>query len=201
LRLQASVERATRGRAYGRLATVRTRRRDTGRKAAAEAVAACLVDDDAEVYNLTEAAVRENPLTAALNVTALAAEAVVELAAARRVPPGQVLRSLTTGQFDKVDQDLRRQRTLQVVYPASMDDYDWAMTEAKGWIEIAIRSAEGEKAITFYDPVRLAQEVANAMTGPGYFAESAVVVVPAVTREAIEAVVARMARSGPADIG
>jgi hypothetical protein len=118
---------------------VRTRRRDAGRKAAAEAVAACLVDDDAEVYNLTEAAVQENPLTAALNMTALAAEAVAELAAARRVPPEQVLRSLTAGQFNKADHEVGRQQTLQVVHPASMDDYDWAITEAKGWIEISIR--------------------------------------------------------------
>jgi hypothetical protein len=164
-------------------------------------VAACLADADAEVYNLTEAAVRENPLTAALNLTALAAEAVAELAAARTVPPEQVLRSLSAGQFDKADDDLDRQRTLQVVYPALMDDHDWAMTEAKGWIEIAVRSIEGEKAITFYDPVRLAQQVADAMTGSGYFAESTVVVVPTVTREAIEAVIARMAESGFADIG
>ncbi|GAB7047301.1 hypothetical protein JCM9534A_24270 [Catenuloplanes indicus JCM 9534] len=34
----------------------------------------------------------------------------------------------------------------------------------------------------------------NAMTGPGYFAESAIVVISAVTRAAIEAVVARTAK-------
>lgn len=135
-------------------------------------------------------------MTTALNLTALAAEAVAELAATRKVQPEQVLRSLTAGQFGKAEL-----RTLQVAYPASMDDYDWAMTEAKGWIEIAVRSIEGDTAITFYDPVRLAQEVNNAMTGRGYFAESTIVVVPAVTREAIEAVIARMARSGFADIG
>jgi hypothetical protein len=185
---------------YGRLTTVRARRRDVGREAAAKGVAACLADDDAEVYNLTEAAIQENALTAALNLTALAAEAVAELAATRKVQPQQVLRSLTEGQFDTANHSLGRQLAMQAVYPASMDDYDWAMTEAKGWIEITVRSTEGEKAITFYDPARLAQEVQGAMTESGYFAESAVVVVPTVTREAIEAVIARLARSGFTDI-
>jgi hypothetical protein len=164
-------------------------------------VAACLVDDDAEVYNLTEAAVRENPPVAALNLTVLAAEAVADLAVTRGVPPEQVLRSLTAAQFDKADHDLDRQRTLRVVYPASMDDHDWAMTKAKGWIEIAVHSSDGEKGIAFYDPIRLAQEVQDAMTGPGYFAESTVVVVPVVTRKAIEAVIARMAGSAFGDSG
>jgi len=175
----------------GRLVTVRVWRRDAGRETAAKGVAAYLADDDAEVHNLTEAAVRENALIAALNLTALAAHAVAELATTRKLKPEQVLRSLMEGPPDAAKHSPGR-HAAQVVYPAAMDDYDWAMTEAKGWIEVIVRSSEGEKAITFYDPARLAQEVRDAMTGPGIFADSAVVVVPKVTREAIEAAIARM---------
>ncbi|MEU4220638.1 hypothetical protein [Actinoplanes sp. NPDC026623] len=81
-----------------------------------------------------------------------------------------------------------------------MDDFDWAMTETKGWIEITVQWAGRRKRVTFYDPARLAQEVQSAVAQPGYFAESAVVVLPAVTREAIEAVVAQLAQRRFADI-
>ncbi len=83
---------------------------------------------------------------------------------------------------------------------------DGAWDEDRAGIEVvetleSLGAAFTGAGSTFYDPARLAQEVDNAMTGPGYFAESTVVVVPAVTREAIEAAIARMARSGLADIG
>lgn len=174
------------------------RRREAGREAAVKSVAACLADDDAEVHNLTGAAVREDALTAALQLTALVADAVVELAALRNVQPEEVLQSLTEGRPDTTNHRREHpQLTVQVVYPATMDEYDWAMTEAKGWIEVTVRSTEGVNRITFYDPVRLAQEVQDAMKQPpGYFTESAVVVVPTVTKGAIEAVIAHMTGDG-----
>ena len=70
------------------------RQRAAQRQAAVDAVAAYLVDDDAEVYNLTEQAVREDPLAMALNLTALAAKAVQALAAVTERSPDDVLRSL-----------------------------------------------------------------------------------------------------------
>jgi hypothetical protein len=82
-----------------------------------------------------------------------------------------------------------------------MDEYDWAMTEAKGWIEVTVRWAGGEKVITFYEPTRLAQEMRRALAERGYFAEQASVVVPTLTKEAIEAVVELMARHDFVDIG
>ncbi|WP_306214625.1 hypothetical protein [Actinoplanes sp. RD1] len=163
-------------------------------------MAAYLADDDAGVYNLIEAAVREDAVTAALHLTGLAADAVAELAAATKTRPAQVLRSLVQGPLSSVNHSPKRQPEVQIVYPGAMDEHDWAMTEAKGWIEITLRSAEGDRTIPFYDPVRLAQDVVDATTGTGYFAASAVVVIPAVTREAIEAVVARIAERGYTDI-
>jgi hypothetical protein len=167
---------------------------------AAKGVAAYLADDDAEVYNLTEAAVQKNALTAALNLTALAAEAVAELAATRGLEAQQILQALTTGQLDTANHGFDPEPAAQVIYPSSMDDYDWYMTESKGWIEVTVQWATRRKTITFYDPTRLAQEVQSAVTRSGYFAESAVVVLPAVTKEAIEAVVAQMAQRRFADI-
>ena len=47
---------------------------------AAEGVRAYLLDEDADLYNITDAAVTEDPLAAAWNLTALAAAAVEVLA-------------------------------------------------------------------------------------------------------------------------
>jgi hypothetical protein len=71
----------------------RTNQADT-RRAAVKAVAAYLADEDAEVYNITEAAVREDAVVAALNLTALAAAAVTALAETTGRSPFEVLRSL-----------------------------------------------------------------------------------------------------------
>ncbi|GAA2909249.1 hypothetical protein Acy02nite_88740 [Actinoplanes cyaneus] len=179
---------------------MRARRENDDREVAAKGVAAYLADDGAKVYNLTEAAVQKNALTAALNLTALAAEAVAELAATRGLESQQILQALTTGQLDTADHGSVPEPAAQVIYPASMDDYDWAMTETKGWIEITVQWDARRKTITFYDPTRLAQEVQSAATRSGYFAESAVVVLPAVTKEAIEAAIAQMAQRHFADI-
>ncbi|MGC4897278.1 hypothetical protein [Micromonospora sp. DT31] len=179
-----------------------------GRQAAVESVAACLADDDAEVYNLIQAAVQENALAAALNLTALAADAVIELAASRAGEPEQILRSLgqeKTGlaySSDPANDNPHPTQpgAVQVVYPASLDDHNWALVESQGWIEVVVRWSGHEKAVTFYDPTRLAQEVQSAITMPGYFAERAVTVVPTVTREAIEDAVALMAQRDFADV-
>ena len=163
-------------------------------------MAAYLADDEAEVHNLTKAAVQKNALTAALHLTALAADAVAELAATRGLESQQILQALTAGQLDTAEHGSALEPAPQVVYPSSMDENDWVMTETKGWIEITVQWATRRKTIAFYAPTRLAQEIQSAATRSGYFAESAVVVLPAVTKEAIEAVVAHMARRRFADI-
>ena len=90
-------------------------------------------------------------MTAGLQLTALAADAVVELAALRNVQPEEVLQSLTEGRPDTMNHRREHpQLAVRVIYPATMDEYDWAMTEAKGWIEVTVRSPEGVKGITFH---------------------------------------------------
>lgn len=170
-------------------------------------MAAYLADEDAEVYNITDAAVQEDALTAALNLTAVAAAAVTALAAATGGSPDEVLRSLQhegLRDFSRRPDPARPRSGLpaavQIIYPDAMDDHDWAMTETKGWIEVTVRWAGGEHTVTFYDPIRLAQTVQTVLTQPGYFAERALVVVPKLTRDAIESTVAAMTRNDFVDV-
>jgi hypothetical protein len=163
-------------------------------------VAAHLADEDAEVYNIIAAAIEEDALATALNLTALAAEAITALAATTARDPHDILRSLRRQSSeqpapprDPADDGAGSPPEVQVVYPDVMDDYDWAVTGDKGWIEVMVRWARGEKTITFYDPSRLAQEVQRATAQRGYFAEPTVAVVPYLTKEAIEAAVTIMA--------
>jgi hypothetical protein len=81
---------------------------------------------------------------------------------------------------------------LHIVYPVEMDEYAWWETERKGWIEVTVRWASGERAITFYDPTRLLQSVSAELARHSYFAER-IVVVPSVTRSALESAVSAMA--------
>jgi hypothetical protein len=73
------------------------RKRAATRRAAVEGVAAYLADEDADVYNITDAAVREDAMGAALNLTALAAAAVTALAEATGRTPLEALRSIDHG--------------------------------------------------------------------------------------------------------
>ncbi|WP_444947609.1 hypothetical protein [Micromonospora ureilytica] len=169
------------------------------RHASQEGVAAYLANEDAEVYNVTDAAVKRDALAAALNLTALTADAVTALAAVTKRDPHEVLRTLqspssghlaageaTSGGSDSPP-------GVRIVYPDAMDESDWSMTESTGWIEITVHWAGSKKAITFYDPTRLSQEVQSALAESGYFVERAAVIVPTLSKEAIEAVVALMA--------
>ncbi|MEU5931166.1 hypothetical protein [Micromonospora sp. NPDC047187] len=152
------------------------------------------------------AAVKEDALAAALNLTALTADAVTALAAVTERDPHEVLRTLQSPSSGQLVPRAATSGTsdsppgLQIVYPDAMDENDWSMTESKGWIEITVHWAGSEKAITFYDPTRLSQEVQSALAESGYFVERAAVVVPTLSQQAIEAVVALMARRNFVDI-
>ena len=68
-------------------------------KPAVGVVAAYLADQDADVYNITNGALRQDALTAALNLTALSAAAVTALAAATGHTPRDTLRSIEEAGF------------------------------------------------------------------------------------------------------
>lgn len=147
------------------------------RRAALEGVAAYLADEDADVHNVTDAAIREDAQAAALHLTALAADAVTALAGVSGRDPQDVLRTLrrhSSGRLvsaEAASDGSALPSGVQVIYPEGMDGYDWAMTEAKGWIEVTVRWSGGERAVTFYDPTRLGQEVRDAVAESGHFVE------------------------------
>jgi hypothetical protein len=68
--------------------------------------------------------------------------------------------------------------------PDGYDEYDWRDVEAKGWLESAKVWRDGrEYSVAFYDPVRLAQEVASDLSRGRYFSAERLLVVPSVTVE------------------
>ena len=85
--------------------------------------------------------------------------------------------------------------TFQVVFPKWYDDRGEWEAEAKGWLDgVEVHFANGEvKPLFFYDPVRLAQDLdAEAKLGKPYIAYPGLIVIPAITREAILSVVAKL---------
>ncbi|MDG4831562.1 hypothetical protein O7627_19980 [Solwaraspora sp. WMMD1047] len=64
---------------------------DSAYQAAVRGVAAYLADEDADVYNIADAAVRDNGVAYALNLTALAATAIAALAAKTGRTPMEAL--------------------------------------------------------------------------------------------------------------
>ena len=83
-----------------------------------------------------------------------------------------------------------------LIWPDDFDSSSW-LIESKGWfvgLEIVV---EGKTLRpTFYDPVRLAQDVACEIDHAGVFAERCVVVVARVTRGTIESTIADLAETG-----
>ena len=82
-----------------------------------------------------------------------------------------------------------------------MDDFDWAMQEAKGWLEVTVTWDGGSRVVEVYDPVRLAQTVTGDIARLGRFSSGSLLVVPSVTRENIETAVAALADGGFFDRG
>ncbi len=84
-------------------------------------------------------------------------------------------------------------------WPVDFDDYRWEL-ESKGWfvgLEILVNGNEIKPM--FYEPERLAQDIAQEMSVCGFFAEPCLIVVSRVTRELIEAAVEKLASTG--DLG
>jgi hypothetical protein len=80
--------------------------------------------------------------------------------------------------------------------PPDFDDYGWEV-ESKGWFDGADVVWEDRIIrISFYDPARLAEDVAEQLSGPGVVAFRNLVVVPVVTREAMTEAVRRLVDTG-----
>lgn len=87
----------------------------------------------------------------------------------------------------------------RLAFRHGFDDRDEVETPLKGYRSDGVVIApDGEQyAVTFYDPVRLGQDLeAEVELGATHLAEPGLVVVPEVTRESMEAVVAQLWESG-----
>jgi hypothetical protein len=80
--------------------------------------------------------------------------------------------------------------------PLDFDDYGWEV-ESKGYFVGAVVEHHDRRIpITFYEPVRLAQDVAEEVATTGRCAFSNLVVIPAVTRGEMERAIRQLAESG-----
>jgi hypothetical protein len=80
--------------------------------------------------------------------------------------------------------------------PIDFEDYE-SECESKGWFRGATLVVSGERyVLSFYDPARLHQEIADELQKQVVFAEPNLLVVPSVTRKNIEKAVDFLVRSG-----
>jgi hypothetical protein len=83
-----------------------------------------------------------------------------------------------------------------LAFPIDFHDYasEW---EAKGWFSGAtLVLSEKRYKLSFYDPVRLNQEIAAELQKQAVFAEPNLLVIPSVTRSNIEKAVDYLVESG-----
>ena len=81
-------------------------------------------------------------------------------------------------------------------WPADFENYSWQI-ESKGWF-VGLEIHVGGKTLkpTFYDPVRLSQDIAEEISSGGLFTEPCLIVINKVTQELIERAIADLARTG-----
>lgn len=84
----------------------------------------------------------------------------------------------------------------RIEWPEPMDEYDWAIQEAKGWLNVTVTWGAGRQVVEVYDPVRLAQSVASEIDRLGRFTSRSLLVVPSVTRENIESAISAITDEG-----
>lgn len=89
----------------------------------------------------------------------------------------------------------------RIEWPEGMDDFDWAMQEAKGWVDVTVAWDGGSRVVEVYDPVRLAQTVTGDLARLGRFSSRSLLVVPSITPENIETAMAAIADKGFFDRG
>ncbi len=83
-----------------------------------------------------------------------------------------------------------------IKWPLDFDNFSWEL-ESKGWfagIEIIVE----DKILrpTFYDPVRLAQDISAEISRSHLFIESHIIVIPQVTPDAMASAIGELARTG-----
>ncbi len=83
----------------------------------------------------------------------------------------------------------------EFLLPEDFDD-EALILESKGWARVVLALDIGLKySLTFIDPARLSQDVDDELISQGYYFESNLVVVSAITRQNIETVVVKIIES------
>ena len=86
--------------------------------------------------------------------------------------------------------------TYKVILPSDFDEYSWEV-EKKGWFDFASVEFDGLMIkLSFYDPIRLKQDIEAELSKRRVFFEKNMVVVPIVNRDSIEAAVKFLYESG-----
>jgi hypothetical protein len=83
-----------------------------------------------------------------------------------------------------------------IEFPEGFDEYDSAMLDAKGWLTVLVTIQERQFEVTFYDPVRLSQEIQGGLKHKGMYLGGNMVVLQSLDRTAIENAVATIADAG-----
>jgi hypothetical protein len=88
---------------------------------------------------------------------------------------------------------------MKVIYPIKWDERDYMERQAKGWLsDVIVQTEDGvEHKLSFYDPVRLAQEIESEFSeGKSGFIERGLIVVSEVTKENIEKAISQAEKEG-----
>jgi len=86
--------------------------------------------------------------------------------------------------------------SFEIRFPVGFDEHGWEY-EAKGRLAgVVVQVGRASFTLTFYDPVRLDQDVTADLVSDAVFFEANLVVVSAVTRSCIEAAVASLVVGG-----
>jgi hypothetical protein len=81
-------------------------------------------------------------------------------------------------------------------FPEGFEDYAWEV-EAKGWLHGAVAIIDGRRyLLTFYDPIRLSQDIEDELSRGAAFFEPNLIVVRSVTRAELESSVAAIVATG-----
>jgi hypothetical protein len=78
----------------------------------------------------------------------------------------------------------------------SLDEVPWGETEARGYLPATLSDGRREIDVVFYDPTRLAQDIEAEVRSRARFASPPIVVVPSVTRSAVEEAAQALADQG-----
>ena len=82
------------------------------------------------------------------------------------------------------------------VLPTDFSDYEWEVTSKGCFSEAQLGIAGKTYRLSFYDPVRLSQEIQSELESRGAFFEPNLIIVRSVTKEEMGRAVEQLVRSG-----